>query len=120
MRTGLISRYRTFEPMSAQREHTIAILGLGYVGLPLAVACSKKYRTLGFDINAEKAALIASGVDPTNELDSDQLSQALHSHLQITAYPTLLASSNTIIITLPTDIHPDKAPNLQPLIAAST
>ena len=69
MRTGLISRYRTFEPMSAQREHTIAILGLGYVGLPLAVAFSKKYKTLGFDINAEKAALIASGVDPTNELD---------------------------------------------------
>ena len=65
----LTSRYRTFEPMSAQKEHTIAILGLGYVGLPLAVAFSKKYKTLGFDINAEKAALIASGVDPTNELD---------------------------------------------------
>ena len=87
MRTGLISRYRTFEPMSAQREHTIAILGLGYVGLPLAVAFSKKYKTLGFDINAEKAALIASGVDPTNELDDDQLSQALETHLQITAGP---------------------------------
>ena len=120
MRTGLISRYRTFEPMSAQREHTIAILGLGYVGLPLAVAFSKKYKTLGFDINAEKAALIASGVDPTNELDSDQLSHALQSHLQITADPTLLASCNTFIITVPTDIHPDKSPNLEPLIAAST
>ena len=120
MRTGLISRYRTFEPMSAQREHTIAILGLGYVGLPLAVAFSKKYRTLGFDINAEKAALIASGVDPTNELDGDQLSQALQSHLQISADPTLLASCNTFIITVPTDINSDKSPNLEPLIAAST
>ena len=106
--------------MSAQREHTIAILGLGYVGLPLAVAFSKKYKTLGFDINAEKAALIASGVDPTNELDDDQLSHALQSHLQITADPTLLASCNTFIITVPTDIHPDKSPNLEPLIAAST
>ena len=106
--------------MSAQREHTIAILGLGYVGLPLAVAFSKKYKTLGFDINAEKAALIASGVDPTNELDGDQLSHALQSHLQITADPTLLASCNTFIITVPTDIHPDKSPNLEPLIAAST
>ena len=119
MRTGLTSRCRTFELMSAQREHTIAILGLGYVGLPLAVAFSKKYKTLGFDINAEKAALIASGVDPTNELESDQLSHALQSHLQITADPTLLASCNTFIITVPTDINPDKSPNLEPLIAAS-
>jgi len=44
--------------MSAQKEHTIAILGLGYVGLPLAVTFSKKYKTLGFDVNPEKAALI--------------------------------------------------------------
>jgi len=105
--------------MSAKKEHTIAILGLGYVGLPLAVAFSKKYKTLGFDINAEKAGLIASGIDPTNELDSDQLSHALQSHLQITADHTLLASCNTFIITVPTDIHPDKSPNLEPLIAAS-
>ena len=74
---ALTSRYRTFEPDVITEEHTIAILGLGYVGLPLAVAFSKKYKTLGFDINAEKAALIASGVDPTNELDGDQLSHAL-------------------------------------------
>ena len=105
--------------MSAQKEHTIAILGLGYVGLPLAVAFSKKYKTLGFDINPEKAALIASGVDPTNELDVDQLSHALQSHLQITADPTVLASCNTFIITVPTDINPDKSPNLEPLIKAS-
>jgi len=58
--------------MSAQKEHTIAILGLGYVGLPLAVAFSKKYKTLGFDINAEKVNLIASGIVPTNELVGDQ------------------------------------------------
>ncbi|MDA7805502.1 nucleotide sugar dehydrogenase [Schleiferiaceae bacterium] len=105
--------------MSAQKEHTIAILGLGYVGLPLAVAFSKKYKTLGFDVNPEKAALIASGVDPTNELDVDQLSHALQSHLQITADPTVLASCNTFIITVPTDINPDKSPNLEPLIKAS-
>jgi UDP-N-acetyl-D-glucosamine/UDP-N-acetyl-D-galactosamine dehydrogenase len=105
--------------MSAQKEHTIAILGLGYVGLPLAVAFSKKYKTLGFDINPEKAALIALGVDPTNELDVDQLSHALQSNLQITADPTVLATCNTFIITVPTDINPDKSPNLEPLIKAS-
>ena len=63
--------------MTGEKEHTIAILGLGYVGLPLAVAFSKKYNTLGFDINEAKASLIASGVDSTNELDNDELSRAL-------------------------------------------
>ena len=105
--------------MTGQKEHTIAILGLGYVGLPLAVAFSKKYNTLGFDINEAKASLIASGVDPTSELDNDELSRALQSQLQITSDPALLASCTTFIITVPTDINPDKSPNLEPLIAAS-
>ena len=105
--------------MTGQKEHTIAILGLGYVGLPLAVAFSKKYNTLGFDINEAKASLIASGVDSTNELDNDELSRALQSQLQITSDPALLASCTTFIITVPTDINPDKSPNLEPLIAAS-
>jgi UDP-N-acetyl-D-galactosamine dehydrogenase len=105
--------------MTAQKEHTIAILGLGYVGLPLAVAFSKKYNTLGFDINEAKASLIASGVDSTNELDNDELSRALQSQLQITSDPALLASCTTFIITVPTDINPDKSPNLEPLITAS-
>ena len=105
--------------MTWQKEHTIAILGLGYVGLPLAVAFSKKYNTLGFDINEAKASLIASGVDPTNELDGNELSLALQSQLQITSDPALLASCTTFIITVPTDINPDKSPNLEPLIAAS-
>ena len=105
--------------MTGQKEHTIAILGLGYVGLPLAVAFSKKYNTLGFDINEAKASLIASGVDPTNELDGEELSVALQSQLQITSDPALLAPCTTFIITVPTDINPDKSPNLEPLIAAS-
>lgn len=105
--------------MTGQKEHTIAIMGLGYVGLPLAVAFSKKYNTLGFDINEAKASLIGSGVDPTNELDRDELSLALQSQLQITSDPALLASCTTFIITVPTDINPDKSPNLEPLIAAS-
>jgi len=105
--------------MTGQKEHTIAILGLGFVGLPLAVAFSKKYNTLGFDINDAKASLIASEVDPTNELDGDELSLALQSQLQITSDPALLASCSTFIITVPTDINPDKSPNLEPLIAAS-
>jgi UDP-N-acetyl-D-galactosamine dehydrogenase len=83
------------------------------------VAFSKKYNTLGFDINEAKAALIGSGVDPTNELNGDELSLALQSQLQITSDPALLASCTTFIITVPTDINLDKTPNLEPLIAAS-
>ena len=63
--------------------------------------------------------MIASGIDPTNELVGDQLSHALQSHLQITTDSALLSSCNTFIITVPTDIHPDNSPNLEPLIAAS-
>ena len=62
--------------MSTPKEHKIALLGLGYVGLPLAVAFAEHYDVLGFDTNAQKAHRIASGIDPTNELEEEQLSHA--------------------------------------------
>ena len=105
--------------MSTPKEHKIAILGLGYVGLPLAVAFAEHYDVLGFDTNAEKAHRIASGIDPTNEFVGDQLSHALTTRLRISSNPTDLSACNTFIITVPTDINPDKSPNLDPLIQAS-
>src|SRR6056300_524486 len=105
--------------MSTPKEHKIAILGLGYVGLPLAVAFAEHYDVLGFDTNAEKAHRIASGIDPTNELEGDQLSHALTTRLTISSNPADLSACNTFIITVPTDINPDKSPNLDPLIQAS-
>ena len=105
--------------MSTPKEHKIALLGLGYVGLPLAVAFAEHYDVLGFDTNAEKALRIASGIDPTNELEGDQLSHALTTRLRISSNPTDLSACNTFIITVPTDINPDKSPNLDPLIQAS-
>jgi len=106
-------------PMSTPKKHKIAILGLGYVGLPLAVAFAEHYEVLGFDTNAEKADRIANGIDPTNELEGDQLSHALTTRLSISSNPTDLSACNTFIITVPTDINPDKSPNLDPLIQAS-
>ena len=94
-------------------------LGLGYVGLPLAVAFAEHYDVLGFDTNAEKAHRITSGIDPTDELEGDQLSHALTTRLRISSNPTDLSACNTFIITVPTDINPDKSPNLDPLIQAS-
>jgi UDP-N-acetyl-D-galactosamine dehydrogenase len=92
---------------------------LGYVGLPLAVAFAEHYDVLGFDTNAEKAHRIASGIDLTNELEGDQLSHALTTRLRISSNPSDLSACNTFIITVPTDINPDKSPNLDPLIQAS-
>lgn len=105
--------------MSTPKEHKIALLGLGYVGLPLAVAFAEHYDVLGFDTNAEKAHRIASGIDPTDELEGDQLSHALTTRLTISSNPADLSACNTFIITVPTDINPDKSPNLDPLIQAS-
>ena len=105
--------------MSTPKEHKIAILGLGYVGLPLAVAFAEHYDVLGFDTNTEKAHRIASGIDPTNELEGDQLSHALTTRLTVSSNPADLSACNTFIITVPTDINPDKSPNLDPLIQAS-
>jgi UDP-N-acetyl-D-galactosamine dehydrogenase len=97
----------------------IAVLGLGYVGLPLAVAFSKKFETIGFDINAEKVAFMCTGFDPTSELGEGVLSKALQDQLSITHNPSLLAHANIYIITVPTDINTDKSPNFKPLIKAS-
>jgi len=105
--------------MSTPKEHKIALLGLGYVGLPLAVAFAEHYDVLGFDTNAEKAHRITSGIDPTDELEGDQLSHALTTRLTISSNPADLSACNTFIITVPTDINPDKSPNLDPLIQAS-
>jgi len=106
--------------MELDSKHTrIAVLGLGYVGLPLAVAFSKKYETIGFDINTEKVFFMSNGVDPTDELEEGALSEALQGQLSITHDPSSLAHANIYIITVPTDINPDKSPNLEPLIMAS-
>ena len=96
--------------MSTQKEHKIAIIGLGYVGLPLAVAFSKKFPTTGFDINTQKVQSIQQGNDPTDEVGNDTLQTALNEGLRITTDLSAIKDCNTYIITVPTDINPDKRP----------
>jgi len=105
--------------MSNQREHSIAIIGLGYVGLPLAVAFSKRFPTVGFDIAPGKVTMLQRGEDPTNEVGDQELSLALGGGLEITSDLAGIKSCTTYIITVPTDINPDKSPNLEPLTQAS-
>ena len=96
-------------------QHTIAVVGLGYVGLPLAVELSHVYNVVGFDIQHEKIALYKEGIDPTKEIGDEKL-QA--SRVQFTSELQHLTACNIFIVTVPTPIHVDKTPNLEPLVSA--
>ena len=95
----------------------IGIIGLGYVGLPLAVEFGKHYPTAGFDINKTRVAELRSGKDNTLEVDEEELKQA--SQLTYSTSPDDLASCNVYIVTVPTPIDQIKRPDLSPLQSAS-
>jgi len=95
----------------------IGIIGLGYVGLPLAVEFGKKYSTIGFDINSARINELQKGFDKTLEISQSELVGALH--LKLTNKNSFLADCNVFIITVPTPIDIYKKPNLSPLIKAS-
>ena len=101
----------------------IGIVGLGYVGLPLAVEFAKKYSTLGFDINQNRVSELNSFVDSTNEVESEDLSKVLNQNndigLTITDDKLYLEGCNVYIITVPTPIDTNKNPDLSPLINAT-
>ena len=98
-------------------EAKIAIIGLGYVGLPLAVEFSKKFEVLGFDINQERIQELQSGIDSTLEVSNYELTAA--SALNYSSEVTDLKSCNVYIVTVPTPIDEYKQPDLTPLIKAS-
>ena len=95
----------------------IAVIGLGYVGLPLAVEFSKRYPVVGFDINAARIAELRSGHDSTLEVGADELSGA--AHLTFASDPTAIADCNVFIVTVPTPITEDKQPDITLLQRAS-
>jgi len=95
----------------------IAVIGLGYVGLPLAVEFGRHFPTLGFDINAERVRELRSGLDRTLEVDSTELAAA--SQLNYASDPARLEDCNTYIVTVPTPIDEHKRPDLTPLRKAS-
>ncbi len=95
----------------------IAVVGLGYVGLPLAVELGKKRQTIGFDISAEKVASYRNYIDPTGELDTRALRSA--EYLQVTCDPVDLAEADIIIIAVPTPVDSAHNPDFGPLTAAT-
>jgi UDP-N-acetyl-D-glucosamine/UDP-N-acetyl-D-galactosamine dehydrogenase len=103
--------------MANREDLRLAIVGLGYVGLPLAVEFGKSMAVTGFDINAERVAELARGFDRTRELTSEELSQA--THLRTTVDKEALRDCNCFIITVPTPIDQYKRPDFGPLVGAS-
>ena len=95
----------------------IAIIGLGYVGLPLAVEFGKKYQTLGFDINKGRIAELQQGTDSTLEVSDEELAETIN--LSYSCEVADLQSANVYIVTVPTPIDNHKQPDLTPLIKAS-
>lgn len=96
---------------------TIAIIGLGYVGLPLAVEFGKKRAVIGLDINETRISELRRGVDNTLETDAEELAEAVH--LSFTSDIADIASCSIFIVTVPTPIDRHKRPDLTPLIKAS-
>ena len=96
----------------------IAVIGLGYVGLPLAVEFGKKYPVIGFDINQNRINELKSGTDHTLEVNDEELSSA--KQLQFSSDINELAECNFYIVTVPTPIDEYKQPDLTPLVKAST
>ena len=99
------------------KEIKIAVVGLGYVGLPLAVAFGKIYETLGFDINPERILELENGIDRTREIETSEMSSS--HNLSFVSESENLSDCNVFIITVPTPIDSAKRPNLEPLISAT-
>jgi UDP-N-acetyl-D-galactosamine dehydrogenase len=103
--------------MIEDREQRIAVIGLGYVGLPLAVEFGKKYDTMGFDINPVRIEELVMGLDRTREVEKEELEMSRF--LRFTNNPEQLRRYNIFIITVPTPLNRNKHPDLTPLKKAS-
>ncbi len=101
------------------KETKIAVIGLGYVGLPVAIAFAEKYRVTGYDINKQRVADLNEYNDATLEVSEESLQKTLIKNLKITNKIKEIKQSNVYIVTVPTPIKKDKSPDLTPLLSAS-
>jgi len=107
---------RLYEDIVAGKEK-ISLVGLGYVGMPIAVAFAKKVKVVGFDLNAKKIELYKSGIDPTNEVGDEAIKQT---SVEFTADETKLKEAKFHIVAVPTPVNDDHTPDLTPVEGAST
>lgn len=104
-----------YEDLKDKREK-ISIIGLGYVGIPLAIAFAKKFQVIGFDTNSEKILLYSNGIDPTGEVDKADIKNTT---IEFTDDERKIKNAKFHIIAVPTPIKSDKSPDLFPVINAS-
>jgi UDP-N-acetyl-D-galactosamine dehydrogenase len=100
-----------------KKDASVALIGLGYVGLPIALAFAKKVKVIGFDINEKRVNLMKKGIDPSNELPKSEFK---NSDITFTHKLEDLKKANFYIVAVPTPIDEHNLPDLKPLIAAST
>ena len=96
----------------------VAVVGLGYVGLPLAVEFGKKFRTIGFDLSETKVAAYRRFVDPTGEVSTEDLKAA--SLLSVSTDPSAMAEADFIVVAVPTPVDEAHQPDFSPLVSSST
>ena len=94
----------------------LSVIGLGYVGMPLAVEFAKKVNVIGFDVNAEKIATYKQGIDPTKEVGDEEIK---NTKIRFTADEKELQKAKFIIVAVPTPVNTDHTPDLTPVIGAS-
>lgn len=97
-------------------KEKIALVGLGYVGMPIAVAFAKKAKVIGYDLNTEKIELYKKGYDPTNEVGADGIKNTT---VEFTSEERKLQEAKFIIVAVPTPVNTDHTPDLTPVIGAS-
>ena len=98
------------------KDATMSVVGLGYVGLPIALAFAKHLKVIGFDINAERVALMKQQIDPSEELEAADFEGC---DITFTADPEDLKNAQFHIVAVPTPINPSNQPDLTPLLSAS-
>ena len=103
------------ESLIAKREK-LAVIGLGYVGLPIAVEFAKKISVIGFDINAKRVEMIKKGIDPSRELEPEAFQGC---DIEFTANPDDLRKARFFVVAVPTPIDEYRLPDLQPLLSAT-
>ncbi len=113
-----MSHFPTLESDLKSGQSSVAVIGLGYVGLPLAVEFASRYRVVGFDIKPARIAELKAGYDSTCELDTETL-KAVADRLELSSNAEILAQSRVYIVAVPTPIDEFRRPNLEPLLAAS-
>ena len=98
------------------REESISLVGLGYVGMPIAVAFAQKVKVIGFDISQKKIELYKAGIDPTKEVGDDAIKSTT---VEFTADESKLKEAKFHIVAVPTPVNTDHTPDLSPVIGAS-